>query len=413
MGLGSCWSLAMRVALVSPGISVESGGTSALIAALATNLCDAGHKVAVVSTRLPAEHSKKETVMPLDSRVDLSLFPVTTTFDRKLYRSRAMQQWLESRITDFDVLDLTGVWSMVTVQTASLCLKTGVPYVVTPHGQMCGWDWSKAPIRKRLFFHALLSKVWKKASAIRFCSKGEAATSVAASDQARCKVIPNPIEPSNTGNDRRRDELRAEAGISPGAPVLLFLGRIDAQKGVLEIVDTFNHLWRKRRDAILLIAGPINSAYGEKVRRAVEQSPAGANIRVIGPVYGHNKQSLYRIADLFVTLSKNEGLPMAVLEALSSGLPAVLTSNSNMPEVAEYEAGIVVDRRPSEIADKLDRVLASPTALSAFHANARRLIRERFSWEILLPRFVSMYQDAISQTRSKRLALKGEALAEE
>jgi glycosyltransferase involved in cell wall biosynthesis len=400
----------MRVALVSPGISVESGGTSALIAALASHLCDAGHAVSVISTSVGPTPARSETVISLDSRVNLNLFPITKTYDRKLYRSSALQRWLQDRITDFDVVDLTGVWSMVTVQTAGLCLKAGVPFVLTPHGQMCGWDWSKGPIRKRLFFHALLANAWKRAAAIRFCSEGEAAVSVAAPNDMRRIVVPNPVDlPTNLVRGPQREALRIEAGIGPGAPTLLFLGRVDAQKGVLEIVDTFTNLWQKRRNAILLIAGPVESAYGQKVLEAVRQSPAKASIRITGPVYGHEKQNLFTISDLFLTLSKNEGLPMAVLEALSSGLPAVLTANSNMPEVTEYDAGLVVDCGPAEIAEKIDNLFTNATILSALQENARRLIRERFSWEILMPRFVSMYQEAIMRTRRASGRLQDEA----
>jgi glycosyltransferase involved in cell wall biosynthesis len=391
----------VRIGLVSPGISRESGGTSAFMAGMASHLCGEGHSVAIVSTDVVSTGGRSQTLIPLDSRVELKLFPIQREYDKKLYRSTAMMRWMRSRITDFDVIDLTGVWSLVTVQTASLCVKAGVPYVLTPHGQMCHWDWSKGRIRKRLFFHTMLAKAWNRASAIRFCSEGEAAASVIAPSAASRKVIPNPVDsPLNIVRHAQRAALRSGAGIPTEAPVLLFLGRVDAQKGVLEIVETFTHLWQQKPDAVLLIVGPIEGSYGENVREAVHRSPARQNIRIIGPVYGEQKQAFYSIADLFITLSKNEGLPMAVLEALAMGLPTVLTPQSNMPEVAEHTAGLIVNASPEETARQIADLFVDPETIPTLKNNATGLIREHFSWDILLPRFVSMYHQAMIQGQS-------------
>ena len=400
MGMGRAGERAVRIALVSPGISLASGGTSAFMAGMAAHLCDLGHSVSIVSTDVTSANGRAQTSIPIDSRVEVKLFPIQTEYDKRLYRSSAMMRWFQSRITDFDVIELTGVWSLVTVQTASLCVKAGVPYVLTPHGQMCGWDWSKGRVRKRLFFHTMLAKAWNRASAIRFCSEGEAAAAVIAPSATSRTVIPNPVDtPIEMVGREQRDALRSETGIGVHAPVLLFLGRVDAQKGVLEIVETFNHLWRRKPDAVLLIVGPIEGIYGESVREAVQHSPARHNIRILGPVYGDQKRAFYAIADLFITLSKNEGLPLAVLEALATGLPAIVTTQSNLPEVAEHAAGLVVDSGPMEIADKIAELFANPATIPTLKSNADRLIREHFSWEILLPRFVSMYQQAAMHRR--------------
>src|ERR1700734_1834464 len=127
--MGRAGGCAVRIGLVSPGISRESGGTSAFMAGMASHLCEAGHSVAIVSTDVISTGGRSQTLIPLDSRVELNLFPIQTGYDRRLYRSSAMMRWMQKSVRDFDVIDLTGVWSLVTVQTARLCVKAGVPYV--------------------------------------------------------------------------------------------------------------------------------------------------------------------------------------------------------------------------------------------------------------------------------------------
>ena len=101
------------------------------------------------------------------------------------------------------------------------------------------------------------------------------------------------------------------------------------------------------------------------------------NIHLPGPIFGDRKYSLYRAADVFVTLSRNEGLSLAALESLAEGLPVLLTTDSNLPDVQEFDAGIVTVCEPVAVAEALMRLLEDNKRLFAMKANALRLHRER------------------------------------
>ena len=182
---------------------------------------------------------------------------------------------------------------------------------------------------------------------------------------------------------------------------MIFLGRISAQKGVLEIVLAFDRLWRMHPALFLAIAGPQDDNYGAQVLRTIEELPCKSNIRVLRPVYDQRKYDLLSDASLFITLSKNEGLPIAVLEAMACGIPVVITEQANIPEVRLYGAGRIVSNEPRAVAAVLETLLEDPADLQRMSERARRLVAERFSPTVVLPALVALYERVVTNNLSQ------------
>jgi glycosyltransferase involved in cell wall biosynthesis len=329
----------------------------------------------------------------VDGRANLRVFPVRGAVSRRLYRSVEMSRWLESAVREFDIVDIQGVWTFIAVDAARACLSAGVPYIVTPHGMMTRWDWSKKRNLKRIFFAALLRKVWRSASAIRFLSRGELANSMVA-PEAPVAVIPNAVQvPAGEKSDTVARNICARLNLPVKAQIVLFLGRVTEQKGVVELLQAFALVQERCPDAYLVVAGPLEGAYGEVVRKICALN---ARVRLLGPVFGEEKYDLFRSSTLFVTLSKNEGLPIAALEALSFGVPVVLTADSNLPEVEDFGAGSITTCEPGRAARDIISMLLNPEQLCRMRDSPRRMVEERFSWNVVLPQLIQLYQQAAS-----------------
>lgn len=384
----------LRICFAIPGMPNISGGPSLIVAELAARLCDYGHDVTVLTADLVPRGADAAEAIAVDQRVRMQAFRVRSRFDRRLYRSRAMRAWFAEAASGFNVVDIIGVWSFVAIDVARICHATGVPYIVTPQGQMAVWDWSKHPTRKRVFFRFFLEDVWNLASAIRFCADREV-TTCAVPIRSRHVVAPNPVAITSVElySDRAK-ALRKELAIPESAPVLLFLGRLDDQKGVLEAIEAFEILSERRPDAFFLIVGPGDSAYGRAVADRVRRSSRSSKIRRVGAVYGDQKFVFHAVASLFITLSKNEGLSVATLEALASRLPVVITAESNLPDVEAYDAGAIIEGKPRAAARALEMLISDPAKLCALGDNAKRLVEARYSWTAVLPRLIALYEQS-------------------
>ena len=94
-------------------------------------------------------------------------------------------------------------------------------------------------------------------------------------------------------------------------------------------------------------------------------------MRVLGPVFGDAKKALFAAASLFATLSKRRTSDRPAPEALSFGVPTVLTRASNLPEVELDGGGVITEVNPAAAANALIGLLNNPSRLEQMRGNAR------------------------------------------
>lgn len=386
----------LRIGLVAPHVSHNAFGVGASVGALCNELCNAGHDVTLICGDGPRSNGIPRPRRNGHGRLSLRLFPMRYAWNRRLHRAPGMRGWLQTAVRGFDVVDIHGIWSVVAAEAGAVCARAGVPYVITPHGMMASWDWAKGPLKKRIFFNIMMRKVWRSAAAIRFVSQGEATGSVLDAN-GKGVVIPNFVPaPPASGCRQEAERFRSKMGISSDAAVVLFLGRVSPEKGVMEMVEAFGKVSEKRHEAVLLVVGPLEGAYGAAVKDRVRCLPWRGNVRLAGPLFGEEKNAAFAASTVFMTLSESEGLPVAVLEALGWGLPTLLTEQANMPEVREFEAGLLVERRVESVATVLAGILDDRDRLDRMRTNAKALFHQRFTSTNIVPQILSLYGDVAS-----------------
>lgn len=157
-------------------------------------------------------------------------------------------------------------------------------------------------------------------------------------DRARIHLVPNGVDTS-LFFERDRDEARRELGVPLGRPVILFVGRLEPQKGLGELLEAFDRVHAARPDAILALIGDgvsKDKVFAAKARLGDALIAPGA--RPLAEV-----AKWMAACDLFTLPSWNEGTPNVVLEALASGRPAVGTTVGGIPDVlADPRSGLLV-----------------------------------------------------------------------
>jgi len=334
-------------------------------------------------------------LVSIDPRADVRMFAVRGRLNRRLYRSPELASWLQGSVRNFDVVDIQVIWSCIGVDAARACIAAGVPYVITPHGAMTRWDWSKQMTAKRIFFATQLGPVWRRANAVRYVSQGELNDSMVM-PAGPYAIIPNAIELPVTTDPAADLSARKRLALSGSSQLILFLGRVARGKGVVELLHAFGQVAVACPRAVLAIAGPLEGEYGEKVLRVATSMPHSERVLILGPVFGDAKSDLFSAASLFVTLSKSEGLPMTALEALSFGVPTVLTHASNLPEVERGGGGVIVADGTANAANVLVALLNDPSRLEQMRSKARMIVEHTFSWRAVLPRLTHLYENVVT-----------------
>jgi glycosyltransferase involved in cell wall biosynthesis len=152
-----------------------------------------------------------------------------------------------------------------------------------------------------------------------------------------CKILYNGIRPQDyLFDEKKREKVRKNLGISDEAFVMIHVGRFAKQKNheyLVKILESYQKQDSSDWQILLVGEGPLEDSIKEKVKAAGLE----AHVRFLGSRKDVNE--LYSAADLFVFPSAYEGLGIVVIEAQASGLPCIVSAA--VPEEADMEVGLL------------------------------------------------------------------------
>ncbi len=186
--------------------------------------------------------------------------------------------------------------------------------------------------------------------------------------------LPAMAEPRRT-NDRCR---------------IVALGMLGPRKGTPELLDALAAPPMRSLEWDAVIAG--NGTVDEARTRA-EALGISSRIEIPGWVDGVAVAKILATADVFVLPSHNEGLPMAILEAMGAAVPVVTTPVGAIPELVVAETGILVNPGcAAELAEALAKLVSNPALRTQLGTNGRERVKQHFRIEVTAARFVGIYR---------------------
>jgi glycosyltransferase involved in cell wall biosynthesis len=184
---------------------------------------------------------------------------------------------------------------------------------------------------------------------------------------------------------RNRSEIRRSLGIAPSAKVIVFIGRLDVNKGLRELVESaaMLHLSRPDLHTYIVGEGPDRSL----IQRQIEVHAASEYVHLNPPCNFDDVAQWMAASDLVTLPSYMEGCPNVILEALASGRPIVATAVGGIPEITGDEClRLVRPKEVGELARALDGVLDKswdPERISALCSR---------SWESVADELLEVFQ---------------------
>ncbi|HEV2316443.1 MAG TPA: glycosyltransferase [Thermoplasmata archaeon] len=204
------------------------------------------------------------------------------------------------------------------------------------------------------------------------------------------EVVPNGIETDRFRPGLAVPDWRTRCGMGAG-PILTYLGRLTADKGVHRFLDSLHRLPTDRPWwGVVAGVGPEEPA----VRARIRQDPhLAGRVRYLGPVSEEEKPALFSQSELFVLPSVADTASVAVLEAMASGVPCVV-SNIGGPAalVHDGETGrVVAVNDPAPLTGALADLLDRPDERARLGRAAAQWVRREASIEHTARRFISLY----------------------
>ncbi|MDB5799559.1 MAG: N-diacetylbacillosaminyl-diphospho-undecaprenol alpha,3-N-acetylgalactosaminyltransferase [Rhodocyclales bacterium] len=176
-----------------------------------------------------------------------------------------------------------------------------------------------------------------------------------------------------------RVAIRDALGVPADALVFLYMGRLNRDKGVLDLAQAFAQLGQSSPSTHLLLVGPDEAG----MRPLVQETCAACSAQLHFVGYTDQPQRYIAAADVFCLPSYREGFPTSVIEAAASGIPTIASRIYGIADaVLEEETGLMhLPGRSDEIFACMRRMLESPEQRILLGNNARQRASLQFSAE--------------------------------
>ncbi len=369
-------SRSLRLLLISYEYPPLGGGLGKAVRQTALELEKLGHEVAILTSRfgdLPSADSDgplRVTRIPVLRRhanharlIDVLSFGVSGV----LMSKRRLRDFRPDVVIAYLTVPsgVVGAWLSRRWGVPLLTLLRGTD--VPGHRELEPWMHQAAG--------PLIRWIWRRSSHVISNSEAMARQAEGAVAGLSVSTVHNGVD-----LDRYRPP---EPGCRSAAPVrVLYSGRLVKVKRLDAVIRTWAEVVRKSQAPLVLdLAG-----FGPErdvLERLVSELGLGDSVRFLGYLDEERMIRAYQEASLFVSFSRDEGLPNSVLEAMACGLPLVLSDIGPHREIlADSGAGVLADPDdPDSLGSSLLRMIHSPEERELMGQLGRTSVEGRFSWK--------------------------------
>lgn len=293
-------------------------------------------------------------------------------------------------VKNFDIIHIYSWYHHIGIEFFKVAKKYHVPLVFTAMGTLQNDAQSFYKTQKSIIDLFFTKKIINYASILHSVGPSEVESYLRYNGKKE-KIIQiengidlNDFKLKNPSNILKKLNLENK-------PYILYLGRIHPKKGIEILLNSFSKLSRIDDKIYLIIAGSGENDYVQQIKQTVKNLNLINRVKFTGFVTHDEKLTLLNSAKLFSLLSKSDIHPRSLLEALTMGIPVIISKESDYPEVEEYNAGMIVNYDLKEIVHAFEKLLDNPDLLDLFSSNAKKLIRKNFLTENKIKEFENMY----------------------
>lgn len=303
---------------------------------------------------------------------------------------------LEKVFDQFGVPDIAvfhNIYVMEYTAISGVLRNKNIPYVIVPHGALTENSRKKSRLKKAAANLLVFNRYIKGASAIQCLSQAEKDSTK--TDTQKFVSANGVFMPRvQKSHFLQNDEIR-----------FLYIGRLDYHHKGLDLlikgVSICKDFLRENKCRVYIYGVDKNGRY-DTVKSFIEAEGISDLVSLNLGVFGKEKEEKILNADFFIHTSRYEGLPTAILEALSYGLPCAVTEGTLMGDIiTQNDLGWSCPTDENSIASMLVKAAEERYTLNNKSANAVEYIKNNFEWDKISQNAVNIFQDIVSKKSQK------------
>lgn len=266
-------------------------------------------------------------------------------------------------------------------------LKKHIPYIIIPHGELSGTAQKKKWLKKKVANVLLFNRFINGAAAIQCLSKQEL-------NNTQFKKQKFVGENGVHIPERYKDKFNTDK------TQFVYVGRLEVHiKGLDLMLDAVQQTATLLREnnCKLDIYGPDYQGRYAQVESLIAERDVGDIVTLHHEITGKEKEQVLLNSDIFIQTSRTEGMPLGVLEAMSYGLPCLVTEGTTFSDLINHtESGWGGGNQVEDITRLLKRVMTETDFLKSKGENARATVCQLFEWSVIANNTVSNYEKIVT-----------------
>jgi glycosyltransferase involved in cell wall biosynthesis len=376
----------MKVFSFVEGANPRGGGLGLVgVPRISKSLADRGHEVVlnVAGRVIPGvDRIQPDANYALHAKGEDAVFDIVTYPAYGKWAFAPTMLWaLRRDAANADFISLHSLYSFPVLVGYLLARIYHKPYGLWPHGVLAPFQRSVSAGKKRIYDRIIARRILNEASVLFYSATGERDEVRPLGLEPPSVIIPHGINVKEYIQLPPRGDFRAKYLGGYDGPLVLFLSRLNAKKGLDILVQAFAKVLEQMPAVRLAIVGGGDPPQFEsQVKNWLRD--CGINGRAIMPGFLKSQEKLEAFADsdVFVLPSQAENFSFAMFEAMASHIPVVVSDTLNYAEeIGRCQSGVVVRRDPHEFAHAILKLLRDPALRKRMGENGLRMA-QMYSW---------------------------------
>lgn len=389
----------MNIFLISYEFFPQIGGEAAYTSGLASALNDLGNEITVITTT-----SEKNTEVSEEGDIRIIRLPKSHVLPKMLSFSIDARKILESgELGRIDIIHNTSDYNGIIIPSN----KKKNPVIATIHHPYADerriyrantsiTEYFKYALHRKIDYLEYNSKLLCRKSDRLIAVSNYTAKSVMAEygiQPDKISIIPNAVDINRFNPDIDGTEIRKKLGIATEI-VILFVGRLDFQKGIEYLIPAFSKIVKDFPEAKLIVVG--DGPLKNNIRAAVNEFGLSGSVFLMGRTETDDLPKIYAACDIFVVPSLMEGFGIVYLEAMACGKACIGANIGGVEDViVDGNTGLLVPPADSDsIYHAIKKLLSDKDTLARFGKEGRKRVLENFTWKKVAAQTLEVYNKA-------------------
>ena len=214
-----------------------------------------------------------------------------------------------------------------------------------------------------------------------------------------CEVVPNAIDTESFKTVTREIKAQLQLKHGIGAQPVIYMGRVSYEKSIDQVIRALACALQSMPDLSLVVAG--DGPQRNELEQLANELNVGNKVFFKGFVFGQELVELLQASELYVTASKSENMPLAVIEAMACGSPILAVNSLGLAEMVEdgLSGYLLPPDDPSAIATHIVSLMQNHELRKRF-SNAAITSAARYSEDTMARHLEDIYMRVISLRRS-------------